>query len=341
MKRHLLLVLTLLLSCGTLAWQTLAAEPAPDTAPQATAAPTATGATAAQADHATTPAAASGDAALPAAEQAKAAANAPAAGQASPAPAPAATGGSSAAAAKTSCSLGGLQGVPRAAYWFGLAVLALVMLVLAWKTALLRDGGANTPWSLGRTQMAWWFFFVVAAFLYIWLVSGTYPVLTTTVLALIGISSGTALSGAVIDDAKQSQMGQRPALETARGQLQQTNAQLTAAAPAAAGQPTALLANLPALQSNLSMLKDIGAQLVQIPHAQQARNSFWLDILSDENGISFHRFQMVIWTLVLTTIFVTQVACSKQMPQFSNQLLGLMGISSGAYIGFKFPEKQA
>jgi hypothetical protein len=73
----------------------------------------------------------------------------------------------------------------------------------------------------------------------------------------------------------------------------------------------------------------------------QQPSGFWNDLLSDENGVSFHRFQIIVWTLVLTVIFVYRVMVHLTMPDFDAQLLGLMGISSGTYLGFKFPEKQA
>lgn len=56
--------------------------------------------------------------------------------------------------------------------------------------------------------------------------------------------------------------------------------------------------------------------------------------------MSFHRLQIVIWTLVLAVVFVVSVAVSLEMPTFDAKLLALMGISSGTYLGFKFPEQQ-
>lgn len=69
--------------------------------------------------------------------------------------------------------------------------------------------------------------------------------------------------------------------------------------------------------------------------AGQPSKGFLLDILSDGNNISFHRFQMAIWTIVLGIIFGSSVYHGLQMPEFSATLLGLMGISAGTYIGFK------
>jgi hypothetical protein len=194
------------------------------------------------------------------------------------------------------------------------------------ETALLHDNGEKSPWSLGRTQMAWWFFFVANAFVFIWVITGSYSTLTKSVLALIGISAGTGLAGAVIDDNKKPQITLRKSLETEQQQLITAN--------------KSLLATDPAVQANNLRLQQITTQLDQLPRQQLSVN-FWQDILSDEGGISLHRYQMVIWTVVLTAIFVTGVFVRLTMPDFDSQLLALMGISSGTYIGFKFPEKQA
>lgn len=64
---------------------------------------------------------------------------------------------------------------------------------------------------------------------------------------------------------------------------------------------------------------------------------FFDDILSDQNQISFHRFQMVVWALVLGLVFIRSVCSALQMPQFSTNELTLMGISAGTYIVSKFP----
>src|SRR5262249_48173301 len=65
----------------------------------------------------------------------------------------------------------------------------------------------------------------------------------------------------------------------------------------------------------------------------------WLkDILSDANGVSFHRYQMAVWTFVLGIIFLSNVYRELAMPVFSETLLGLLGISAGTYLGMKIPE---
>ena len=71
-----------------------------------------------------------------------------------------------------------------------------------------------------------------------------------------------------------------------------------------------------------------------------ASSGFLRDILSDSSGYSFHRFQIFAWTIVLGIIFVSSVYNNLTMPEFSSTLLGLMGLSAGTYIGFKFPEQK-
>jgi hypothetical protein len=74
--------------------------------------------------------------------------------------------------------------------------------------------------------------------------------------------------------------------------------------------------------------------------APQVSQGFLRDILSDGSGYSFHRFQIFAWTIVLGIIFVSSVYNDLTMPEFSPTLLGLMGLSAGTYIGFKFPEQK-
>jgi hypothetical protein len=61
-------------------------------------------------------------------------------------------------------------------------------------------------------------------------------------------------------------------------------------------------------------------------------------MLSDKNGPSFHRFQILAW--IRSAIFIASVVQTLDMPTFSSTLLGLMGISSGACLGFRFPEQK-
>ncbi len=70
------------------------------------------------------------------------------------------------------------------------------------------------------------------------------------------------------------------------------------------------------------------------PTPQQSQG-FLTDLLSDGDGPSFHRYQMLLFTVILAVFFIVQVATNLVMPQFDTTLLGLMGISNGTYLGFK------
>ena len=81
------------------------------------------------------------------------------------------------------------------------------------------------------------------------------------------------------------------------------------------------------------------AKAEEVPEEPAKSRGFLMDVLSDSSGIAFHRFQIFAWTLVLGVIFVSEVWSRLSMPEFDATLLGLMGISSGTYVGLKFPEK--
>ena len=51
------------------------------------------------------------------------------------------------------------------------------------------------------------------------------------------------------------------------------------------------------------------------------------------------RFQAAVWTLVLGGVFLGKVVHEGAMPVFEPNTLALLGISGGAYLGFKIPEK--
>ncbi len=75
-------------------------------------------------------------------------------------------------------------------------------------------------------------------------------------------------------------------------------------------------------------------------------DSFFTDILSDENGISIHRFQSLVFNLVFGIafiyFFVTAVCCHKYpFIDFNEWQFALLGISSATYLGIKATENKA
>lgn len=197
-------------------------------------------------------------------------------------------------------------------YFVGLALLLVISVQLARRTNLLRDreviglpAGQFAPYSLARFQLAFWSLLIVAAYLFIWMITEELDTITGSVLALLGIGSGTALGARLIDSETPAKSADAPSgTNGAEG-----------AAPAAV--PVQARPTKPAVSEG-----------------------FVRDLLSDEQGISLHRLQLFIWTLVLGVIFIADVYNRLTMPEFSTTLLGLMGLSSGTYLGFKVPENR-
>jgi hypothetical protein len=242
--------------------------------------------------------------------------------------------------------------------WIALSVVVLTLILLIWlarKTNLIRDGsecpvpGKLRPYNLGRTQMAFWFFLIYASYTTIWLITGALDTITASLLALMGISAGTALSEAMIDSGKLSANAvQSQSLSAEKQSLEQTIPELQTQIDALNARTTLSPEDTSNRDSLNKQAQDRRARLALInPQLQQLAASvdaavskgFIRDILRDASGYSFHRFQIFAWTIVLGIIFISSVYNRLTMPEFSATLLGLMGLSSGTYIGFKFPEK--
>ncbi len=174
--------------------------------------------------------------------------------------------------------------------WWSPTAVAVVVLVwalliyLARHSALLRDAGAKDAalqartFSLAKTQLAWWFAIIFAAFVFLWLVTGEMPALSGQALALLGISSATTMAS-------------------------------------------------------------VGISADRTPAAGEI-GVFFRDLLSDANGITIQRFQMLVMTIALGLMFLIHVATRLTMPEFDASLLTLLGISAGTYVGLKIPEDQ-
>jgi len=263
----------------------------------------------------------------------------------------------------------------------GLVVYCVVMGVIlilygaGYKQGLFSDRGIiedSTPaLSLARVQMAFWFFLVIAAFLFIWLAIGELPTIPVSILALIGIASGTTLGAAIIDSSKrasaravvesegkkqtaadnlktsiETKIKERKQLETSIKELSSSDPGSLALIEVKKQQSTDLSRTIEQLQGELRTIK---AQLPGLKEKSEtargqqtavSSRTFLDDLFSDESGWSFHRVQMGVWTLVLGFVFVGEVMEYLAMPDFDTTLLALMGISSGTYLGFKLPEQQ-
>ncbi len=247
---------------------------------------------------------------------------------------------------------------------FGLIVILgalIAFLALARYTHIIRDAAAprrpdgQRPYSLARGQMAFWFFLVIASYFFLWIVTGDMDTLNTSVLGLIGISAGTALGSAFVDAAKPvpaGSSGNQPIVDVTRPHLEvlaelkklraDTQKELEALQKARA---LISSSDKQALDNNERQQNEVRERLAN--YRWQSAYFAWptwkgvmYDLLAENNLISFHRFQIFVWTLVLGIMFVANVYNELAMPEFSATLLGLLGISAGTYVGFKLPESK-
>jgi hypothetical protein len=145
----------------------------------------------------------------------------------------------------------------------------------------------DIPYSLARTQLAFWTLVVVVSLIFIWFNTDTLGYITTTAITLLGISGGTSVIAKIIDVSHKNT-----------------------------------------------------AQLIS---AQQFKDTYkskgiLTDIMSDEKGISVHRFQLVLFTVGLGIYFIWHVIYYLQMPDYSTTLLLLIGVSNTTYAGLKINE---
>jgi hypothetical protein len=220
--------------------------------------------------------------------------------------------------------------------WFWLAILALTLVVffgLVRKTDILRNGPrldpndptTVQPYSLGRSQMAWWLFLVAVSYVVIWMITGDRDTIPTSALILMGISAATALGAIAIDSTASSRIeAALKQLDAEKATLQNRSAALGASAPLQA-----------AVAQRVAEIDHAQTEIVQ---SNRAKSSWLMDVLTDDTGvIALHRFQVLLWTFVLGAVFIGTILHSLTMPDFSPTLLALMGISSVTYLGFKFP----
>lgn len=75
-------------------------------------------------------------------------------------------------------------------------------------------------------------------------------------------------------------------------------------------------------------------------HKDRPSKGFIVDILSDKNGVSIHRFQNVVFSLVYGLVFLNEVFTNLSIPNFDDAALAVMGLSSVTYAGLKVKENE-
>jgi len=233
-------------------------------------------------------------------------------------------------------------------FFICLALYAIALALFFWPlraSDIVRDSGPapappkRRPFSLGRCQMAFWFFLVICAFYFLWLITGRgdTDTINSTILTLIGISAGTGLGAAIVDKneaAAAATVGKSPSSGAAKVYPEEIDKAKAALAQAKLDKDTVKI------QAQISEVARLKRELKRWRALH--RGQLLLDLVSDGDAsagearvITFHRFQIVVWTLILGVVFVSEVLTKLAMPVFDTTLLTLVGISSGTYLGFK------
>ena len=188
-----------------------------------------------------------------------------------------------------------------------LCTFVISFIWLSLRTQILMDGARSPDGSIGlrfslaKAQLAVWFFVIFSTFLLIWLATGNYDTINSSVVGTLGISAGTAIGDAYI---RSRQAG------------------LATAAPTA---PTLLAPGFPGWKP-----WSIASHLRRMVR----------DMICDADGYSIYRFQILAWTAVLPMVFLSSVYYDLTMPAFRPELLYLLGLSSGTFIAHRVPETQ-
>jgi hypothetical protein len=227
--------------------------------------------------------------------------------------------------------------------------------------------GAKGAYSLSKSQGAWWFFIILAAYLLIGIVTGDYlNSINSTALILLGIGAGTVIGSAAIDAAKrtpESILAERNKIVEIKARIDQLESDVKKLDVELAAQYKEIVDLKKQLSSTPDETKTLEGQLAdkakaqvitinqRVDKANELENAlssyrkligqsedFFTDILSDANGVSFHRFQMAAFTLILGFVFIRGVYDNLAMPEFNQTLMGFLGLSAGTYLGLKIPE---
>jgi hypothetical protein len=111
---------------------------------------------------------------------------------------------------------------------------------------------------------------------------------------------------------------------------------------------TLIILGISAITTGSARIIDISDQKNDVRMIQnQDRENFILDVLSDSNGVSIHRFQSLVFNTTFGIWFISQVLhnlpvnpVNEIIPVLSQNNLILLGLSSGAYVALKTTENK-
>lgn len=97
----------------------------------------------------------------------------------------------------------------------------------------------------------------------------------------------------------------------------------------------------------ISATTAVGAKAIAVKNAVPASGGNPSKLLSDYDKttktyrLSLHRCQIAIWSLIVLSIFIINTIDKMHLAEIPGNLLVLMGISGGTYLGFNYPKTNA
>jgi len=184
-----------------------------------------------------------------------------------------------------------------AAFFLAYFISILIFLWFSAVPNLLRDPDGPVRetkhvFSLSRCQLAFWFFVILGAWIFLWVTTSSLDTLSETALIVSGIGSGAAVTGIVAGKVRD---------EIAGGSLSTVTLNVNERPRGFRAGPGAVL----------------------------------YDLLSDRDTVAFHRFQLLVWNLILGGVFLWKTVEDFAMPEFNSTLLGLLGLSAVTFVGIK------
>lgn len=184
---------------------------------------------------------------------------------------------------------------PTLIFWLVFSLITSAIIYCDYKFGMLRDSSIASPkpFSFSRVQLAWWTVIIFSSIISLLFLHKGLPVIYSSTLYLLGISSGTTTLARLID-----------------------------------------------VSDNMNA--------VALRHQDSSSGvNFFIDILSDENGISVHRLQAVLFNLFFGCWFIYNVLYNigvqnidNVIPDIQPNYLIWFSVSSATYAAVKSSENK-
>jgi len=211
------------------------------------------------------------------------------------------------------------NGVLMIAGIIGVVVVIAVSWWFAANTTLIKDSlipqmrRSDRTFSLGRLQMLVWFCLIFSSFVFIFTVTFDLNSITPESFILMGISASTALAAVAIERSKTDPDPAKDPIQNARNSMEacgiKTCEQADALFEANGKDPRSKASTIiPGARTPTEPDPTVGQLWAEYEKliARFRSSGLLKDLVTDVNGPTIHRWQILIWTLVLGAIYIAR-----------------------------------